>query len=37
MRIEKRWDIYMTNEGKVVGWRDLEEIRDGEWLKLDLE
>ena len=32
MRIEKGWDINMTNEVKVVGWRDLEEMRDGRWL-----
>ena len=36
MRIEKRWDIYMTNEGKVVGWRDLEEIRDGRMVEIGL-
>ena len=34
MKIEKRWDIYMTNEGKVVGWRDLEEVRDGERVEI---
>ena len=36
MRIEKRWDIYMTNEGKVVGWRDLEEVRDGGMVEIGL-
>ena len=36
MRIEKRWDIYMTNEGKVIGWRDLEEIRDGRMVEIGL-
>ena len=36
MRIEKRWDIYMTNEGKVIGWRDFEEIRDGEMVEIGL-
>ena len=36
MRIEKGWDIYMTNEGKVVGWRDLEEIRDGGMVEIGL-
>ena len=36
MKIEKRWDIYMTNEGKVVGWRDLEEVRDGGMVEIGL-
>ena len=36
MRIEKRWDIYMTNEGKVVGWRDLEARRDGRMVEIGL-
>ena len=35
-RSEKRWDIYMTNEGKVVGGRDLEEIRDGRMVEIGL-
>ena len=26
----------MTNEGKVVGWRDLEEIRDGGVVEIGL-
>ena len=36
MRIEKRWDIFMTNDGKVIGWRDLEEIRDGWMVEIGL-
>ena len=36
MIIEKRWDVYMTSEGKVVGWRDLEEIRDGGTVEIGL-
>ena len=36
MRIEKSWDIYMTNEGKMIGWKDLEEIRDGEMVEVGL-
>ena len=36
MRIEKRWDFHMTNDGKVIGWRDLEEIRDGEMVEIRL-
>ena len=36
MKIEKRWDICMTNEGTVVGWRDLEEVRDGGMVEIGL-
>ena len=36
MRIEGSWDIYMTNEGKVIGWRDLEQMRDGEMVEIRL-
>ena len=36
MRIEKGWNIYMTNEEKVIGWRDLEEIRDGWMVEIGL-
>ena len=36
MRIEKSWDIYMTNEVKMIGWKDLEEIRDGEMVEVGL-
>ena len=36
MRIEKGWDIYMTNEGTMIGWKDLVEIRDGEMVEVGL-
>ena len=36
MRIEKNLDIYMTSEGKMIGWKDLEEIRDGEMVEVGL-
>ena len=36
MRIDKTSDFYMRNEGKVVGWRDLEEIRDGGMVEIGL-
>ena len=36
MRIEKSWDIYMTNEVKMIGWKDLEEIRNGVMVEVGL-
>ena len=36
MRIEGSWDIYMTNVWKVIGWRDLEQMRDGRMVEIEL-
>ena len=29
MRLGKDLDVYMTSEGRMIDWKDLEEIRDG--------
>ena len=36
MKIEKDLDIYMTSEGKMISWKDLEEIRDGRMVEVGL-
>ena len=36
MRLGKDLDIYMTSEGRMIGWKDLEEIRDGEMIEVGL-
>ena len=36
MRLGKDLDIFLTSEGRMIGWKDLEEIRDGVMIEVGL-